>query len=324
MLVGITVAGFFSYLFLVGTDFKQIKPVLSQSSVIDLVAALLLLAAGHAIRIFRWAWLLRPVNPSVSPALCVVPYGSAMAVNNLLPLRAGDVYRVAGFSRLLGSSSGQVLGTVLVERVLDLLILVIFAAVGLPGALSGAAGQEFSKQSWLPITAIGLAGFLALSLAPRLACAYRRAYPETTRQSWGWHRTIHPIASQLANAVEGFGSPGVWMPAMVLSMLAWLCSGAVFIVVAGNYLQSAPFWAAWFSMAVGNLGTLLPGAPGAVGTFHYFAALGLLSYGVNWNFAVAAVVVVHLVQWLSTTAFGLACLGWNAVNKRQATARQPS
>jgi uncharacterized membrane protein YbhN (UPF0104 family) len=284
VMTGIFLACFFLYLFFKGVDAQQMEALLRQSRYSDLGVAVALVAAGQAIRILRWSWLLRPVNPAASPGRCVIPYGAALAVNNLLPLRAGDVYRVVGFSRRLGSPSGQVLGTVLVERVLDMLILASLAALGIPLALSGgAAGHGFTEQSWLPIAAIGLAGVLALLLAPRLAGVYRRAYPDASSLSWRWHKAIYPIAAPLANALESFGSPVVWMPAMVLSLLAWLFSGATFMIVGGPSLYAAPVWGAWFSMAVGNLGTLLPGAPGAIGTFHYFAALGLLSCGLDWN-----------------------------------------
>ena len=322
ILIGVISTVFFCYLFLANADFQSIQLVISQLSVFELGSALLFLMVGHAVRILRWAWLLRPICPAVSPGLCLVPYGSAIAVNNLLPLRAGDVYRVVGFSRQLGASSGQVLGTVLVERILDSLILAFFVAAGIPAALNGPVGQGFSEPSYLSLAAIGLVGFLALSFAPRLARLYRQASPEIGHQSSKLHGIIYSFNSQLANAVESFSGPSVWLPATALSIFAWFCSGAVFTIAAGNQLQPVPLWAAWFSMAMGNLGTLLPGTPGAFGTFHYFAALGLVSYGVDWSLAVAAVVVVHLVQWLSTTAFGLACLGWNAINTHGADARR--
>lgn len=323
MLAGIAVAGFFLYLFLMGTDTKHLVSVLRQSSQTDFGIALLLLLASHVVRVMRWSWLLRPDNPAASLGLCLIPYGSAIAVNNLLPFRAGDVYRVVGFSKQLGSSNGQVLGTVLVERILDLLVLVMFAALGLPDALSGSTGANFSQASWVTIVAVGLAGLVTLSLAPRMSRAYRRIYPDTASVSWVFHRYVHPLASQLASALDSLGSPSVWLPATALSLLAWLMSGMVFTIAAGSQLHSVPFWAPWFSMAVGNLGTLLPGAPGAVGTFHYFAALGLLGYGVNWNTAVAAVVVVHAFQWVSTTGLGLACLCLNAANKSKTDINRP-
>lgn len=315
LLTGAGIAGFFSYLFVMDTDAKQLMSALRQFSLMDLGIALLLLVASHAMRVLRWSQLLRPVNPGASMGICLIPYGSSIAVNNLLPFRAGDVYRIVGFSKQLGSSSWQVLGTVLVERILDLLVLVIFAVVGMVDALSNFNGCGFIEEPWfLPIGAIGFTCLVALSLAPSFASVYLQFYPDTTNVSWALHRYVHPLASQIANAIESLSSPSVWLPVIALSVLAWLMSGMVFSIATASQLQSTSFWVPWFSMAVGNLGSLLPGAPGAVGTFHYFAALGLLCYGVNWSTAVAAVVVVHAFQWVSTTSFGLACLSFDALN----------
>lgn len=191
-----------------------------------------------------------PGHPAASMGLCLIPYGSSIAVNNLLPFRAGDVYLIVCFSKQLGSSNGQVLGTVLVERILDILVLIMFAVAGMPDALSNSNGRGFGEEPWLlPIGAIGLAGLVALSLAPRFASVYLRSYPDTASLSWALHRYVHPLASQFANTIESLGSPSVWMPVIALSMLAWLLSGMVFSIVAASQLESAPFWTPWFSMA---------------------------------------------------------------------------
>ena len=53
MLAGIAVAGFFLYLFLMGTDTKHLVSVLRQSSQTDFGIALLLLLASHVVRVMR-------------------------------------------------------------------------------------------------------------------------------------------------------------------------------------------------------------------------------------------------------------------------------
>lgn len=314
-LAGLTVAGFFAYLFLVSADTRQLATALRSVDGADLAQALALLLASHCVRVMRWSWLLRPSNPAAGFGACLIPYGSSVAVNNLVPFRAGDIYRVVGFSRRLGSPKGQILGTVLAERLLDLAVLTSFAAAGLPAAWHGPAGASFARESWVPVCGAGLAGLAALSFAPRLARAYRRSHPAAANAAGGLSARIHRLAAQFACAIESLGKPSVWLPAVALTALAWLMSGAVFALASASLLKPMPAWGPWFSMAVGNLGSLLPGAPGAVGTFHYFAALGLLGYGADWDAAVATVIIVHALLWLPTTAVGLVCLLLGSINK---------
>jgi uncharacterized membrane protein YbhN (UPF0104 family) len=65
----------------------------------------------------------------------------------------------------------------------------------------------------------------------------------------------------------------------------------------------APF-GPWFATATGTLATLLPSSPGYVGTFDYFAMLGLTAYGASRSVAAAFALLVHLVLWVPVTVIG--------------------
>jgi glycosyltransferase 2 family protein len=66
--------------------------------------------------------------------------------------------------------------------------------------------------------------------------------------------------------------------------------------------------AAGLSLGAGTLATLLPSSPGYVGTFDYFAALGLTAYGASLGAATAFALLVHLVLWVPVTVLGFALL----------------
>ncbi len=77
------------------------------------VFALAVMAVAHAVRIVRW-WLLRTLEPSLPFGARVRPFLSSMAVNNVMPFRAGDALRVPGFRRQLRSPAMRVPGTLVV------------------------------------------------------------------------------------------------------------------------------------------------------------------------------------------------------------------
>jgi hypothetical protein len=93
-----------------------------------------------------------------------------------------------------------------------------------------------------------------------------------------------------------------------LSLLVWVFEGAVFATVAFAFDGGATPLAPWFSLATATLATLLPSSPGYLGTFDYFAVLGMTSYGYSRESALAFALVVHALLWLPLTVLGIAYL----------------
>lgn len=90
-----------------------------------------------------------------------------------------------------------------------------------------------------------------------------------------------------------------------LSIVTWALEGGVFVVVALALESGGTQRGPWFALATATLGTLLPSSPGYVGTFDYFAVLGLTAYGATREAAVAFALTVHAVLWVPLTASGL-------------------
>ena len=81
----------------------------------------------------------------------------------------------------------------------------------------------------------------------------------------------------------------------------------------------------WFAAATGTLATLSPSSPGYIGTFDYFAILGITAFGAHRAAATAFAVVVHAMLWLPVTIVGAAFLvapGTSRLLRRPA--RQPA
>ena len=93
-----------------------------------------------------------------------------------------------------------------------------------------------------------------------------------------------------------------------LSVLAWLLEGTMYACVAWALHVGGSPVAPWFAAATGTLATLIPSSPGYVGTFDYFAILGLTAFGAQRAAATAFAVVVHVVLWLPVTLVGAAFL----------------
>jgi hypothetical protein len=128
-----------------------------------------------------------------------------------------------------------------------------------------------------------------------------------SRSRWRLHSVLQKSGlGHLGEALSCFASPVRFLPLLLLSLAAWLLEAGVFASVAWSL--GLPASGSWSAMGAGTLGTLLPGSPGHLGTFDFFAMRGMMVHGVEGNLAAAYAVVVHVVLWLPLTALGVLLL----------------
>jgi uncharacterized protein (TIRG00374 family) len=90
----------------------------------------------------------------------------------------------------------------------------------------------------------------------------------------------------------------------VMSLAGWFFEGMIFYAVAMSLDIQAPAVAPWISMTLASLATLIPSAPGYVGTYHYFAALGLTAFNVPNAPATAFAFISHAILFFTITLWG--------------------
>jgi uncharacterized protein (TIRG00374 family) len=305
LLAGLALGGLFVFLLTRRVDWRQVRYVLAGAQWLPLALALLALAADMGTRITRWWWMLRAAQPDLSLRTCVRPFLGSLALNNTIPLRAGDLVRVFGFRGTLRAPTAHVAGTLILERVLDLLVLLVILFLGVLGT-SGLFPRPFLLVAAL-VGSAAVVGLLAVTLLPGMANFFQRIVFRHFHR-WSWAPTAARVVGELTNALALLRSPGRAGRLVGLSVAAWVFEGLVFVCAAWS-LQLQVLWPApWLSLGAATLSTLLPSSPGYVGTFDYFATVGLTAYGVNHPSSIAFALLVHLVLWLPVTLAGLMAL----------------
>ena len=266
------------------------------------------LAAGYALRILRWWLMLQAVDPDLPLDACVWPFLSSIAVNNLLPFRAGDVWRVVGFRHQLGAPRMRILGTLLIERLLDLMSLLGFFFVGL------SLLPESRFPDTIIVMATWLAGLGAISLlllvvlSPYLiALMGKLSGSRLVAGSW-LAKVIDIHGTHLVSAFVALRSPIHALLLVACSIACWTCEGAIFVIFAAASGTSLDHFAGWFAMSLGTLATLLPSSPGYLGTFDYFTMQGFIAFGAPEAQAAAVAIAVHLMLWFPLTLLGMGYL----------------
>ncbi len=259
---------------------------------------------GLLVRARRWQLL--------AAGLGDLPAGAAyratairFLVNNLFPLRLGEVVGPWFVAREIGGSGAAWFGTIVVERAFDSAAIVSLALLFL---------GRGARYGWLPLLALlPMAGILALQARPAAALrqgqrALSWALPEALAARGG--SFLANLAHGLSSIRGARGLAGV----IGLTYLLWCVFGAL------------PFWIAMWSLGI-DLGSpladytgallvmvgvgfavALPQAPGFFGVYHAACREVLVPLGVAKEPALALGTLAHAAFWLSTVAFGLLAL----------------
>ena len=303
---GLVIAAGFLWLAFGRVDWSAIAAVAVDARPAPLLLGLLALSAGFFVRIVRWWTMLRALEPDLPLRACVRPFLLSLAVNNTMPLRAGDVVRAVGFRDALRSPTMRVVGTLLIERVLDLAVLVTLFFVGLLAIPRGVIPRAFVTTAAL-LGAGALFAVLVLVFAPTtLRSIVDRMASSDALARRSWTPRLREAAHHLFDTFSLVQSPARALRLVSLSLLAWMLEGTMYACVAWSLHVGGSPVAPWFAAATGTLATLIPSSPGYVGTFDYFAILGLTAFGAHRVIATAFAMIVHLILWLPVTLVGAA------------------
>jgi uncharacterized protein (TIRG00374 family) len=256
-------------------------------------------------RAIRWRALVRPIK-DVPTVRMIAYYLIGILANNILPARLGELVR----SHYLGDrehvSRTSVLGTVVVERVVDAAVLVALAAgailvLGVRGAVAGAV------LVGVVLTA-ALIGALALALV-----AHRLPYADRVIAAASRWPTLTRLAGRLRGGLAVVQRPRTVGLAVAWSLAGW---GAIVasVVAAGQALGVDLSWSQAALVGAGaSLATAIPAGPGSLGTFELAAVTILAAFGIAPDAAFALAVLVHSVNLVATSVGGAVALlkvGW--------------
>ena len=128
--LGIAVTVVFTYLAVRNAHLSEVRDALRESNMLWLLPALAVLAVAVWLRALRW-WSL--FTPATRPPLGAVTRALLVGYffNNVLPLRAGEAARIVALNRAAGTSRAEIVATAVLERVYDVLalLLLLFALV---------------------------------------------------------------------------------------------------------------------------------------------------------------------------------------------------
>jgi uncharacterized protein (TIRG00374 family) len=290
---------------------QQQPPALPSSPgrIAEFGGAIAFYLAGCAVRAERWYELLRhngaqPRRLDAYGLVAVANFG-----NNVLPARAGDALRVVLIAPRAHTNARTAIGTIVAERVLDVVLLVALFVVLAYGVLGGVDVAPSAGR--LLVAALLVAGVIAASVGG----------------AWILHRRGHlrrvlAFVAPMAEATRRLRSNhGMQLLAITFAVWAlewigwWLAARAVGLDLA--------LLEAGYLMGLASMFALVPSGPGYVGTFDAAVVFGVRALDFSGVQALSYVLLLRFVVTVPITLIGLVVLvaGYGGIGRMRALVR---
>jgi glycosyltransferase 2 family protein len=301
LLIGALISAVFIYLALPGLHLAEVWAALEGAVYWWIVPGVAVYFAGLWARTWRWHYMLSHIKPvplsRLFPVVCIGYFG-----NNIYPFRAGEVMRAYVLRRKEGVAIASSLATVIIERVFDGVVMLLFVFLALPFAPM----PDFYRNLVAVLTVLlvmATGAFIWMAVQPeRVARFYRwvavRLLPERMRQH------TDPVYARFMEGLQSLSSGYEVVMIFATSLVVWLIETIKYWFVMHAFPFDVSFLVLMLMNGLVNLATTLPSAPGYVGTFDTPGIETLAAFGVERNLAAGYTFTLHAALWLPVTLVG--------------------
>lgn len=278
---------------------------------------ILLLVLSHYIRAERWRLLLPDEFQKTNRSTLFAGVMLGYVVNNIIP-RLGEISRPVYVSKKTGLKSGILIGTVVIERVFDIITLLCIAMIalfllikdlGTLESLLGLEGWSSAYYLFIPLLIFILLLFIWLFYKVIL-------YIDT-------HIDMqNPLLSKVITFGRSFSEGLIslkrvknWPLFLLLTMCMWL--GYILMIYLPFYMIEMQaefglnFWDAVVLTVVSSVGVTIP-TPAGIGSYHLLIQQSLhVLYEVPLAKGLTYATVIHAVTILAVFIVGPIALWWD-------------
>ena len=300
--IGVGISAVFLWMALRGLHLQDVWAYIRSADYRWLIPSVAVYFVAVWVRTWRWDYMLRPLKPIPVRRLFPVVVIGYMG-NNIYPFRIGELLRAYVLRRQENVPMSASIATVIVERVFDGLVMLMFVFAALPLAPL----PSDSIRSVVVIASVAFFGalvvFFALAAMPDRFMALARWFGDRFLPA----KVSEPLLGFLQRFLDGLESLRSFKNVVMIfftSVLIWLLETVKYWFVMHAFNFTVSFFALMLMNGVVNLATTLPSAPGYIGTFDGPGIAVLTLYGVDTAVATAYTLVLHAALWLPITLLG--------------------
>jgi len=287
-----------------GFDFQSVRHVLTEE--MNWTWMLLSFPFGILAQMFRgWRWrqTLEPVGERPRTSVAVNSIFLSYAASLIIP-RIGEFTRCAVLKRYDGISFTKALGTVVTERAIDSLLVLLITGLTLlfemstfgtffekTGTSVDTILQKFSATGYLVTAICAVAALILLHWLLRSLSIYNKV-KATLSGIWEGIVSLKDVRNL---PLFLFFTFGIWCSYFLHYYLTFFCF---------PFTADLGLGCALVTFIVGSIAVIVP-TPNGAGPWHFAVKTMLILYGVADNEALYFVLIVHTVQTLLVIALGI-------------------
>ncbi len=301
--LGIIISAVFLWLALKDQDLANVWDTLTHANYVWIIPGIVTYFFAVVARTWRWHYMLRSIKPvSLRTLFPIVAIG--YMGNNIYPARAGEVLRSYVLKKRAGVPMSASLATVVIERLFDGVVMLLFVFVSLP--------RLETLPDWLrQVVVLGSIVFFSALIVFFVVAAR----PDHARGMYRWliarvipfefQGRVHGLADRFMEGLASLRRERDVLMIFVTSLVIWLLETVKYWFVMHAFPFEVSFYALMLMNGVVNLATTIPSSPGYVGTFDAPGIAILEAFGVNRAIATGYTLVLHAALWFPITALGL-------------------
>lgn len=285
-------------------DFRELSDSLKTINWWYVMAAVLFDILSYVCQGIRWSLLLRPVG-RVSSLRATEAIYAGLFVNEILPMRLGEVLRIYLVSQWALVRFAAVIPSILVERFVDAIWLALAFGVTV---LFVPLPKYLVDAEWI-LASIALAAavlFIYLVVARRGEKTGGQEGKPAGKRVFG---RISDLLSHMAGGIRDIGQSRYLYSSFFISLFFLVGQILSFWLVMPAFGLNLSFWHGAAIFLIVHVGTVIPSAPSNLGTYQFFTVVGLTLFGVDKTLATGFSVVVFVILTAPLWAIGFFVFG---------------
>jgi uncharacterized protein (TIRG00374 family) len=310
--LGFAISAAFLYFAFRGVDMGELWEHMRRANYLWLLGVAVVSIYANWVRAQRWGYFFRHLKRIPAYSL----FASTMiglAANNVLPMRVGEAVRAYSISRKESLPFATSFTTVILERIFDMVTVLIFLAVALslvpiPESADAQIGGALKLLSGVTAAVIGAIVFLFFKreLMVRWADGALALLPRKIAEPT--HRLFHAFLAGL----EALTDKRQLLQLLAYSLWLWSCFIIAFWCGAKSLSLDVThdlpmIRASLLCVVMVAIFIMIPAAPGFVGTFQAGCIVGLSVFGVSKEEALSFSLLVHAIQFIVVNLIGAYC-----------------
>lgn len=294
----------FLYLAFKNIDLKQTFEIILNSSIPAILFYVFIFFLSHMARAIRWKYMIKPIKENCSTShlfgAVMVGYG----VSCLIP-RLGELYRGLFLGRWEGISRSTVIGTIVIERIIDIALFGIAALI----SVSLYSGNMYNEIVWLKASLlIGLIFTLAATIFLVLLIRFQKNFSSALvrlaeRINKKYADKLKEIFETLVEGLSSIRKTGnvlaILLWSVVILLLYAFHAQVGFYIVGMQSTGKINFELAWIVMTISSFGSIIP-TPGALGSYHIISIFVLTKlFGFDYESSAAYAIITHFISYVT-------------------------